>query len=819
MKKLLRLVISAVLVCAMFMTVVPLSVFAGNDNEQQIVSRGGAAENKDDGVEVSKFIAPTDDENTFEITLTAKTRETSSVSVSKQETDVVIVLDISNTMNSEPGKSEPPKSGNNTRIHAAQEAAKNFVDKYCTYNSENDYKGKLSVVTFNTNADTALSLTDATNSTKDAIKQKIEAIAPNGKVTYNCKTQDDYKKSHDRFTNIEAGLKLAGNILDTSKAANKIVVLLTDGFPTTYIKSSADSTTKIKGYDPYTSRGDYGTDGIFYDGITGKHCNEGTSYSDKAATRAQDASTKLKEKGISIFSVGVDIGGQSISKLNETFKGKNFSVVDSYSQSTRSAMGLADYVIGSAKDAYAEWLGKTIAGGNAFNEVTAYADGSDFTALSNAFDKIYSTVEEINQKSNNNDLVVTDPMGPEIEFIGWSNASDKNEKTFVDSTETISWNLMKSTCNTQTDNNGTTYTYTLSYKVRLENENSGFVSGAAYEANGKTTLNYKITETGKQPVQKSIDFPLPTVKGFLADLTFEKKGTDGKLLEGAKFALTHDSGCCNVTISDSEAVSDKSGLVSFKNIPSGHKYTLKETESVSGYFITDTAKTYSVEVAYGIVKILDGNTDVTKDFAVINERKAPADVVLTATKLLDGKTPALDAFEFELLDKDEKVIDTAKNNENGAITFDEMTFSDAGTYEYTIREINTGAENIVYDTSVHNVKIVVSEGAKAYDATVTYDDKTDIPVFSNKTEVPTPTIVIEGDTPLSPVVPVHSVVPVTPVTLTEPVIPVVTITEDIPMETVKTSDENRVGATLAMIGICTVGVLVVSDKRRKTEDR
>lgn len=734
MKKLSRFIVSAVLICCMIVSVVPLGVLAATDNTQQIAYRGGTTGNND-GVEVSKVITPTDKENYFEITLTAKTRETNSISISKQETDVVIVMDISNTMNDKPGTSSVPKD-NNTRIHAAQEAAKSFTEKYCSYNSENGYKGKLSVVTFNTNADTVIPLTDATNSTKKNLKAKIDGIAPKGKISYTYKTLDDYAVSGDRFTNIEAGLRLAGNILGKSKAANKIVVLITDGFPTTYIKSSANSLTKISGYNPYTPSGKYGVDGVFYDPLTKRHCDYGTNYSDKAATKAQNISAKLKEKGISVFSIGVDVGGQSIGKYVENGVGKNFSTVDCYSESTRKLLGLTDYVIGSGKNSYVNWLGKTIAGGKAFDGIVPYADGNNSGDLNKAFDNIYSAVVSTNQKSNNNDLVVTDPMGPEIEFIDWSNEADGNEKNFLDASETINWNLMKSTCKTDTKNGVTTYTYSLTYKVRLENEKQGFDPDATYTANGKTTLKYKVIETGKQPTEKSIDFLLPTIKGYLADFSFNKKGSDGKALSGAEFVIHHDSNCCNVNINDVTVKSDGNGIVSFSNIPSGHKYTLKEAKSVAGYYIADTQKTYTVDVAYGTVKILGGSKDLTKNFTVINERKAPAKVTLEASKIFDGKTPDADLFEFELLDKDSNVIDTSKNDNAGNITFKELSFDEVGSYEYTIREKNTGGEDIVYDTSVHSVKINVTEGDKDYIATVVYDGKVDAPVFENRTAKP-----------------------------------------------------------------------------------
>ena len=48
---------------------------------------------------------------------------------------------------------------------------------------------------------------------------------------------------------------------------------------------------------------------------------------------------------------------------------------------------------------------------------------------------------------------------------------------------------------TETDGGTTTYIYTLHYRVRLQNEQDGFIERNVYETNGKTTLKYRVIET------------------------------------------------------------------------------------------------------------------------------------------------------------------------------------------------------------------------------------------------------------------------------------------------------------------------------------
>ena len=377
--------------------------------------------------------------------------------------------------------------------------------------------------------------------------------------------------------------------------------------------------------------------------------------------------------------------------------------------------------------------------GNIFgNDIVRVSKEIKPTAKENYFD-VTLTVE-IRTKVHNgifNVLNVEDKIGSGIEYVGLSNAADKKAASFTESSKTLNWDLKKS-ANEDTSKwyQISNYKYSLTYKIRLENEKAGFTSGATVSVSGKTNLKYGFKISKWSVFEGNIDFPTPTVKGYLTDFSFDKKGSDGKAISGAEFVLHHDSNCCNVNINDATVKSDENGVVSFSKIPSGHKYTLKETKSVAGYYIADTQKTYTVDVAYGTAKIFDGNKNVTGSLTIINERKAPAKVTLEASKLFDGKTPDADLFEFELLDKDSNVIDTAKNDAAGNITFKELNFDEVGSYEYTIREKNTGGKDIVYDTSVHGVKINVTEGDKDYIATVAYDGNVAAPVFENRTAKP-----------------------------------------------------------------------------------
>ena len=92
-------------------------------------------------------------------------------------------------------------------------------------------------------------------------------------------------------------------------------------------------------------------------------------------------------------------------------------------------------------------------------------------------------------------------------------------------------------------------------------------------------------------------------------------------------------------------------------------------------------------------------------------------------------------FSFELLDSDDKVIQTMANDESGNVSFATLVFDhqDAGKeYTYKIREVRGTDEEIVYDTHVEEVVVslqLVDEGTLK--ATVKTDS--DGIVFHNQT--------------------------------------------------------------------------------------
>ncbi len=589
----------------------------GKPSDEQVTNRGGS--NSDGTVNVSKTIQGTDVENVFDITLTVDT--TTNITEILQEPDmaVVIVMDISNTMND--------SFGGGTRYTEAVAAAETFMDKFA---ANNKGYSKLGYVAFNTDAHEIFGLSKCTTAEVNSLKNTLRTSTGSIMNSYKSNTPG-YDYNWKRFTNVEAGLKRANDMLASATNKNKYIIFLSDGFPTTYCKPNS-----YEGYNTYVQRGGTpGTDGYFHDFVNNGPCLYGVNYSDKAAIRARNMANTIKASGTTIYSIGIEVGGQTIDGY-DTHRNETWSTLDRTSY---------NYEIGSANSdtAYKNWLGNSIGSGY-------YYDSTDTSGLQAAYDAIFEQIKSTTEQANNLKWIASDPMpvggtlGNEVtmEFIGFFDKNSalqvyppetgltgsgtenaENTASFDAGKSAISWDIKNSGYTTTGSGNSTTYHYTVTCRVRLRNELEGFVENQSYQTNGKTTLTYQeITVVdGKETISgdKTIEFPIPEVKGYLGELTFKKVDDSGGALQGAEFMLKHDADKCKVCRGDNKtsvdavanktytATSGEDGIVTFSGLPSGHYYVLQETKAPSGYQLSNAA--YSVKIAYNTVTVKENGEE------------------------------------------------------------------------------------------------------------------------------------------------------------------------------------------------------------------
>ncbi|MBS7576789.1 MULTISPECIES: FctA domain-containing protein [unclassified Enterococcus] len=98
----------------------------------------------------------------------------------------------------------------------------------------------------------------------------------------------------------------------------------------------------------------------------------------------------------------------------------------------------------------------------------------------------------------------------------------------------------------------------------------------------------------------------------------------------------------------------------------------------------------------------------------------PTNVKLNATKILTGRVLNAEEFSFSLKDASGNIIQTKNNDAQGAINFDSLFYDKAGTYTYTIEEVQKTQTGITYDPHIIDVTVIVEDKAGKLEAATVY---------------------------------------------------------------------------------------------------
>lgn len=189
--------------------------------------------------------------------------------------------------------------------------------------------------------------------------------------------------------------------------------------------------------------------------------------------------------------------------------------------------------------------------------------------------------------------------------------------------------------------------------------------------------------------------------------------------------------------------------------PGMHSYELREVAGTAGGVTYDKAtyrvRTTVTDAGNGTLavkhELADAEGNPTGDDSVTftnGYEAAPVTLKLGAAKVLKGAELKAGQFSFELKGRDGKVMSTAKNTADGSVVFDALTFKQAGTYTFTVSEVDDGQAHVTYDKAVHKIVVTVSDevadGTRTgyLSAKVSYEGDANLPpVFTNSyTEEP-----------------------------------------------------------------------------------
>ncbi len=706
-----------VLLTFLFTSFMPTNLLAGNSVaeaagktvQDQIVLNPAektvtGADEKEE-VKIQKSIAAGTNENEFNITLQVKTPENLDSIPSSADAAVVLVMDVSGSMD------YSVSSKNNTkRIDAARNAAKAFARAFSDSRVSSNDKRLVSIVAFSEDA------------TRKLLWNDVKSVGENS--TNINSTLDWFKESNtDGGTNMEGGLQLALNLINAGKAQggalegidNVTVILLTDGCPTFHIESDKNSTTEITG-----ERG-------------GGNWAKKVDYEPVIGVANQIKATQVNGSLVSLKTIALSTGKDDFESTRQDYdstkeEGRGQHKVTYYCKSTNLK----------------NWLG---------NNVSTTYGANDTDSLVGSFEQINTLITLGTQA-----WLVKDPMATNIVYTGRNNSteSEDNSYTFIKNStvagvqnNTLQWDLKRSKVSSSETIDGTTwYTYQLTYPIRLDNtvKNVNFTVTDGVFTNNTTTLDYfmfsKVNDGDKVQItdMKHADFDVPKVKGFAGSLNLTKTDLEGASLKNAAFELQY---LCNELPKDSEkhnenaksnvpsGTSGDNGQLTLNNIPSGHTYKLVETKAPDGYEAGAVAK-YAVKVSFGDVTYCelteDGNLPSKPNWTAIpsaglslTNKKLPGEKTISVTKnwvipseitqtpaiklelLQDGKSFALDTEKYQQASNNVKVenghtyIELAAQSSTQVVTDVKVPQykTDGSEYVYTVQEIVNSSTPVV----------------------------------------------------------------------------------------------------------------------------
>ena len=671
-------------------------VFYNKDGKQVDTSNLG---DKDSVVEMSKTVEKTDKENEFLVTLNVKTNQNlTELSSANPDAAVVLVLDVSGSMDwcvKCGSQTQHGKRGHDhefrSRLAAAKEAACSFLEDFselsagdgdpaCRWVKIIEFASGASTVENRYNTTQGWIDVSSTNGLKTA-KGLVNGLDANG------------------GTNIEAGLQLARNNLYQRNQENSPIhdvdylytILLTDGKPTYGTANQNNNDTKHIGGSGYDNTGDE------------------TNYSD-----VNDVTTFANNiKGIT-----------STSKLYSICFGTDSDGDEVWE----------DKLLDDKSGAPQEWRDKTVKEWLAEISSGAYSGGASGDKLFENFESIMTQIA-LSTKA----FIVKDEMGQymtsaDIQPVENGDGTVHNDAWVSDNT--LTWRILFSEqdgTSTYEENEDGTITgylsYTLKYKVTLDNLQSQDIELDQTDVNSNATLTYAVQKEDStwDGDVKTGAFAVPKVKSHYGNLTFTKKGSDGKTLKDVTFTLT----TADKDGWSMPATSNQDGTVSFTNVPSGHTYTLTETLPDQYKDQYTPISDASITVEYGNVTGSDGLFTREEDNLILTNaaKTGTLTVTKTVTGLEDGVTLPKN-FAITVTKSGEPTpaatlsIDDATDSSSDGTTTYTWTVDDLAPGTYTVTESNYAVEGYSVAATGDTTATVTAGHTVTADLTNTYTANT-----------------------------------------------------------------------------------------------
>ena len=258
--------------------------------------------------------------------------------------------------------------------------------------------------------------------------------------------------------------------------------------------------------------------------------------------------------------------------------------------------------------------------------------------------------------------------------------------------------------------------YRIAYNVRL---NYDPADGEVLR--NEATLKGIGIETKNITNAAAVQIPGGAGLGYVYSINIHKVDDANQPLKGAKFRVVRQAN--NQVIGEFE--SDENGNIAVGKLLKD-KYILTEIEAPSGHIIKE---------ADTVVNVEDFGADHSVTKTIVNPKDKPKETKATIEldKTLTGRDLKDGEFSFELYEGATKL--QTVTNKNGKVTFDPISYKEAGEHTYTVKEVVGNTPGITYDTTEKQVTVKVTQDGQALKADLVYpENKT----FNNTYTAPQP---------------------------------------------------------------------------------
>lgn len=285
-------------------------------------------------------------------------------------------------------------------------------------------------------------------------------------------------------------------------------------------------------------------------------------------------------------------------------------------------------------------------------------------------DELHTTKESV---GGNNTHTASDVLNPK-----WNNTSAKATATHVNSylgnngKISYKYDMTPTTVDTKAD-----------FGLTKVLEGRAWTKEDAFEFELTSENNAPMPESATEPVTVSVTNDDPNeVKAAINFGTIEYKAPGAYVYK----------------VSEKNAGTTVDGVAYSKNVA---KITVTVTPNKKGELSAD-------------VKVTSGKTEFKNTYTAKPVESSVTDKI-AVTKSLTGRDLAAGEFSFELLevvDKEDKPVETVTNDADGKVTFSAIEYKKVGQHTYKLREVKGDAGGIAYDETEYTIVTTIADNGK-----------------------------------------------------------------------------------------------------------